>query len=303
MPRTLTAGMTTHLAGENHSRALMLRLDLTSGTVLGITNHDRDIVYDFGDAAGPILYKANAAALPSELELSSNISDISDIDIKGFFNASITRAALLGKSFNEAIVRLFEVNWKDTSVGVIPYMKGFVARAVIEGDEFKLILHSENSRWMQTIGRIITPFCDAQFGDSRCTKTPVAISATVSSVTDARTFTVSFSGTYANDFFNKGVVDFTSGPLADARPIEIFTWGSGGQIVLWTRAGATPVVGNTLQVRQGCANTLEHCRDVHANAINFRGFPFVPGKDKYHSLPIPGSGSSSPVWIGSFGRV
>src|SRR3990167_1672558 len=108
MPRTLPAGITTHLAGTQHSRILMLRLDLVSGVIIGATNHDRDVAYDLGDGAGVVTYKAGIAALPSELELSCNINDISDIDMRGFFNSDITRAGILGKAFNEAVVRLFE---------------------------------------------------------------------------------------------------------------------------------------------------------------------------------------------------
>ena len=32
-------------------------------------------------------------------------------------------------------------------------------------------------------------------------------------------------------------------------------------------------------IRAGCDKRLETCRDRYANALNFRGFPNIPGQD------------------------
>ena len=35
--------------------------------------------------------------------------------------------------------------------------------------------------------------------------------------------------------------------------------------------------GDTYTLAPGCDKSLETCRDVYANVVNFRGFPHVPG--------------------------
>jgi uncharacterized phage protein (TIGR02218 family) len=46
------------------------------------------------------------------------------------------------------------------------------------------------------------------------------------------------------------------------------------------QAPVRPVaVGDTFVVRAGCDKRLETCAGRFANAVNFRGFPHIPGND------------------------
>ena len=40
-----------------------------------------------------------------------------------------------------------------------------------------------------------------------------------------------------------------------------------------------PAPGTALQLIAGCDKRFETCRDRFANAVNFRGFPHMPGRD------------------------
>jgi uncharacterized phage protein (TIGR02218 family) len=44
-------------------------------------------------------------------------------------------------------------------------------------------------------------------------------------------------------------------------------------------------------VNAGCDKRLATCRDRFANAVNFRGFPHIPGNDFVISYPVPGKTS------------
>lgn len=294
MSRTLSAGLITHVAGDAHTRCTMLRLDLVDGSILAVTDHDEPITFNLGD--GATTYSPSTGILPSDLSLSTGF-DPDDVEVTGPITEDglTTLAAVIGGRFDEAAARLFQIDWSTLASGPVRLLRGRVARSDVEGSRFKLTVHSEVSKYSQSVGRSITGYCDAEFGDARCGFTPFELAATVASVTDERAFTVTFAGTYANDFFNRGTVSFGSGALVGIRPVEIFDWFSGGAIALWIPLPEAPQVGDTLTIRQGCSKVRSSedpaqptCMS-YDNVINFRGFPDVPGSDKALRYPNPGS--------------
>jgi uncharacterized phage protein (TIGR02218 family) len=162
-----------------------------------------------------------------------------------------------------------------------------VVKADVEGSRFKLTIHSEISKFAQDVGRTITAYCDADFGDTRCGYSPIVDSVTVTAVTDERNFTVSNAAARADDFFNRGTVQFTSGALNGTRPVEVFDYATGGAVALWAPLAEAPQIGDTLNIQQGCGKTRADCL-AYDNVINFRGFPDVPGTDQVLRYPNPG---------------
>lgn len=287
MSRTISSGMVTHLATNAHTRCTMLRLDLIDGSMLAITDHDRPITFDLGD--GAVTYSPTTGILPSDLALSTGF-EADDVEISGPIGDDVSLAAVLGGRFDEARARMFQVNWAALSDGAIPLMRGRVALGTVEGGQFKLLIHSQVGRFGQRIGRTITGYCDADFGDTRCGFTVPTIAATVTGIVDERQFTVSYTGSYADDHFNMGSIVWTSGALLGIRPIEIFDWSAAGLITLWTPLPGLPLIDSTLTIRKGCLKTRPACM-VYGNIINFRGFPDVPGSDQVLKYAVPGQGN------------
>jgi uncharacterized phage protein (TIGR02218 family) len=281
--RALT-GLAGHLAGSAHTRCTMLRLDLVDGTTLAITDHDRDLTYDLGD--GAVTYSAGTGIMPSDLALAVGFEG-SDIEVEGPIAEVVTRAAVLGGRYDDAAARLFQVNWADLTAGAIKLLRGRVVLAQVEGGRFRLTIQGEASKFAQTVGRVISAYCDADFGDARCAFAVVPVAATVASVTDERTIIVTFTGSYADDYFNRGTATFTSGALNGCRPVEINDWSAAGGVALWTGLPEAPAIGDTLELRQGCGKTRADCM-AFANIVNFRGFADVPGSDQVLRYPNPG---------------
>lgn len=281
MSRTLTVPVT----GTGQTRCWMVRLDLVDGTTLAITDHDKDLAFNLGD--GSANYSAGTGILPSDLALATGF-DGSDIEVQGPIGDTVTRTAVLGGRYDDAVARLFQVNWADLSQGAIKLLKGRVVLAEVNGGRFKFTIQGEATRFSQTVGRTITAYCDADLGDARCGFALTADTETVSAVTDERSFTVSNGAARADDYFNKGTVTFTSGALAGTRPVEVFDWTTGGVVTLWTGLPEAPAVGDTVELRRGCDKTRATCRDTFDNVVNFRGFPDVPGSDQVLRYPNPG---------------
>lgn len=296
MSRTLAGGLVSHLATKTHTRCGMLRLNLVDGSTIAVTDHDRPLTFDLGD--GDEIYSPRTGILPSDLSLSAGF-DADDIEVTGpLVDAAteawhVTQEMVLGGRLDDAVAWFFQVNWASLASGPVRLLKGKVFLAEVEGSRFKLTIQSEISRFSQEIGRTITGYCDADFGDARCGYSPIVDAVEVTAVTDARSFTVTNPNARVDDFFNRGTVQMTSGDLNGTRPVEIFDWTVGGVVTLWTDLAEPPQVGDTLNIRQGCydpatgqSKTRGACMTFD-NIVNFRGFPDVPGTDQVLRYPNP----------------
>lgn len=297
MSRTLAGGLVSHLATTTHTRCKMLRLDLLDGVVLAVTDHDRALAFDLGD--GSVDYTPRAGILPTNLALSTGF-DADNFEVTGPLIETpteawhVTKTMVVGGRFDDATARFFQVNWASLGSGAAKLLKGRVVLAEVEGSRFKLTIQSETGKFSQEIGRTITAYCDADFGDARCGYSPIIDAMTVTAVTDERVFTVDNPNARADDFFNRGTVQFTSGALNGGRPIEVFDFSLAGNVALWAPLPEPPQVGDTLNVRQGCydpdtgeSKTRAACM-FFDNIVNFRGFPDVPGTDQVLRYPNPG---------------
>lgn len=288
MSRTLSAGMTTLLASRSHTRCNMLLLDLRDGTSIGITDHDQNLAFDIGD--GVVTYDSGTGILASDVSQSCGL-DANNYEVTGPIGDTVTLEAVIGGRLDRARARLFQVNWKTLTDGAVKIMAGTVAEARVEGGRFVLEIRDDFDLFNQSVGRTITNNCDADFADQiRCFATATEIVGTVTAVTDAMRFTVSFAGSYANDFFNKGTVEALTGDLAGTLKAEIEDWTSGGAITLFTPLVEAPAIGDTFTVKDGCGKSRADCM-VHDAILWFRGYPEIPGSDQILRSTIPGQGN------------
>lgn len=294
MSRTVT-GLTTHLAQTSQTRCTMLLMELRNGETIGVTDHDEPITYNLTEAGlGSVAYSVGTGIAPSDVVLTIGL-DASNFEVTGPVGGLVTRPMLTGGKFDRATVWLFQLNWVLPGAGKIPLTKGNVTEVRIEGGRFIFQVRSEQDKLNQVIGRLITPYCDADFGDARCGVTPESIVGTVSAVTSVQQFTVTFAGAYADDYFNFGKVEPLTGDLVGIPPVEIFDWTSAGVVTLFTELPAVPTIGDTFTIKRGCSKlwksadaSIPTCVS-YDNAINFRGFPFMPGSDQILRYPVPGN--------------
>ena len=90
--------------------------------------------------------------------------------------------------------------------------------------------------------------------------------------------------------FTSGKLAFTSG-ANDGLAVEVKTHrvaSDGVHIELWQQMPEPIEAGDSFTVTAGCDKRFATCRDRFANAVNFRGFPHIPGNDFVISYPVPG---------------
>jgi uncharacterized phage protein (TIGR02218 family) len=151
-------------------------------------------------------------------------------------------------------------------------------------------------------GGVFRPTCDADLGDARCTVDLTAPAlrgnGTVKAVADRRRLTASGLGDYAAGWFERGRLTWTSGANA-GRAVEVRAHrvcGATATFELWQPMHAAIAASDTFTVTAGCDKRFATCRERFDNALNFRGFPHMPGNDFALSYARAGDGNDgSPV--------
>ena len=196
----------------------------------------------------------------------------------------LTESDLAAGLYDDARIEIFRVNWRNPEQRAL-MRAGSLGEVRRSGVTFAAEVRGLAHYLQQPKGRLFQYTCDADLGDGRCNVDLLNPAnhgnGGVDAATDLRTFTVSGLDAYVKDWFTRGLITFTSGPAAGQR-VEIKRHSAVGGVVeleLWQAARGPLYSGQTFTVTAGCDKHLDTCRDKFANAVNYRGFPHMPGND------------------------
>lgn len=281
MPRTIGNDLKTHFAGSVTTIAQIWVITRTDNEVFRFTNHSEDIIYS-GQT-----YKSLYTIDPTAINQSSDLA-VDNVDFNQLLNDNdIKYDDLRAGLFDLASVQIWLLNYEDHTMGTMPLISGtFGEVRIINEVSASFEFRSLAEKLQQGIGRTYTHECSADFCDSKCglTLATYTVTGTLTAVTDNQYF-VDSSRSEADDYFTYGVLTFTSG-LNNGLSMEVKTWtASLKQFQLFSPMPFTVQVGDTYSVWQGCDKKIETCTSTFNNAINFRGFPYIPGMDKVLRVP------------------
>jgi uncharacterized phage protein (TIGR02218 family) len=280
--RSIPPGLSAHFAEGTTSLCHCWKLTRRDGKTFGFTDHDRDIAFS------GVTYAARsgveAAEVSSELGFAVGGGDVAG----ALMSAGITEDDVHSGLYDDASVETWFVNWANPSqrllldVGTIGEMRradgSFVA-------EVRGLMH----RLDEEKGRLYRATCSADLGDPRC-----GVSVPTDTGTVTRTdewLVVSASGLpFADGFCTGGKITWLSG-ANNGVSVEIKLHrkaGSSADLELWQRAPQAIAAGDTFRIYAGCDKRHTTCRDKFANALNFRGFPHMPGNDFIIRVPQQG---------------
>ena len=146
----------------------------------------------------------------------------------------------------------------------------------------------------QPKGRLFQSGCDADLGDARCgidlDDPAFRGTGTVLTATAARLITASGLEAFAAGWFTRGLVAFTSGANAGrSQEVKRHTLAAAtATIELWQPMALAIAPNDTFTVTAGCDKRFATCQARFANAVNFRGFPHMPGNDYVLAVARPG---------------
>jgi uncharacterized phage protein (TIGR02218 family) len=276
--KQLPAELQTHLDSGATTLCWCWRLTRRDASRFGFTDHDRDLTFD------GTTFEAAAGFTASEMRDSVGLS-VDNLEVTSALSSDrLSEADLAAGLYDDARVEIFRVNWAAPEQRVL-MRTGSLGEVRRAGLTFAAEVRGLAHYLQQPKGRLYQFTCDADLGDGRC---KIMLSdplyrgeGEIVDVASARRFTVAGLDSFADDWFSRGLLTFTSG-AADGQAIEVRTHiktGSTVTIELWAPARGPLQVGQTFVATAGCDKHLTTCQAKFANSANFRGFPHMPGND------------------------
>jgi uncharacterized phage protein (TIGR02218 family) len=257
------------------------------GVRQGFTDHDEDVI------VGDVICRAGSGLSGSEVTAKLGMAvDASEMS-GALSDDSLNEYDLAAGRYDAAGVELWLVDWSEPSLRVL-LAKGSLGEVRREGTAFAAEVRGLSQRLAEDSGRRFTATCSADLGDVRCTvdlaNAAYHNSGTVLALSAVSAFTASGLDAFADGWFSAGKLTFTGGANAGLA-IEVKSHGNSDGAVSFTlwQAMAQPIqAGDTFTVSAGCDKRFATCNVRFNNAVNFRGFPHIPGNDFVISYPVPG---------------
>jgi uncharacterized phage protein (TIGR02218 family) len=278
--KTLPAGMQAHLDSGATTLCWCWQLTRADSTVQGFADHDRALSFD------GVTYEAASGFSASEVQSSLGLS-VDNLTLAGALSsATLNEDELAAGLYDNAEFQLWRVNWSNTAQRVL-MKSGTLGEVTRRGSAFQAELRGMAQQLNQPVGRAFGRLCDADLGDDRCALTLTPGDGTAATVFDNRRFMVSGLDDAAAGDFTGGKLIFTSGANA-GRAAQVKRHAVSAGIVtieLWQAMSEVVTAGDGFTVTPGCDKSFATCRDRFANAINFRGQPYMPGNDAVLAAP------------------
>ena len=276
--KTLPEGMQTHLDSGTTTLCWCWRLTRRDGTMFGFTDHDCDVMFD------GTTFEAAAGFTASEMKDSVGLN-VDNLDVESAISSDrLDEDDLAAGLYDDARVEIFRVNWSSPDQCVL-MRAGSLGEVSRSGSAFRAEVRGLAHYLQQPTGRLFQFTCDADLGDARCGVNLEGSAyrgvGEISAVLSPRAFEVSGLEDHADGWCTRGLLRFTSGANA-GQSVEIRSHAVRDGIVtieLWQEPARAISAGDAVSVTAGCDKLLETCRTKFGNAVNFRGFPHMPGND------------------------
>ena len=277
--RSLPAALQDHLESGATTLCWCWRITRNDGVAFGFTDHDRELAFD------ETSFEAVSGFTGTEIAGAVGLN-VDAMEVETALQSDrLTEEDLVAGRYDNARIEIWRVNWAalDQRVLIRYGNLGEVSRG---RHYFKAEVRGLAHELQQAQGRIIQYACDADLGDARCKVDLDSASfkgsgAVAAMDEDPRRFTASGLGGFANDFFTRGLLRFTSG-ANEGLTAEVKTHikKSGAvTIILWQKMPNAIAVDDAFTVTAGCDKSHRTCRLKFSNYANYRGFPHVPGTD------------------------
>jgi uncharacterized phage protein (TIGR02218 family) len=281
--RTVSASLQAKLDSGATTLCTCWRLARKDGTVMGFTDHDRDLTFN------GVLFRASTGLSSSQAESGLGFAPAAS-EAAGVLQAdSLTESDLVNGLYDGAAVESWLVDWSAVEDRVLLDVAciGEVTRGEFA---FSAELRSSAHVFDQQQGCSYQRFCSADLGDARCgvdLSTAAFHASGAVMASEGGIVSGDLSRAFAPGFFAGGRINFSSGANAGAS----FTVKSHMQdglrasIAFWS-APANPIAaGDAFSIVAGCDKSPSTCQTKFANIFNFRGFPHMPGNDRVIAYP------------------
>lgn len=249
--------------------ATFWRIYRRDGAALAFTSHDRDLIF------GGITHRAAPGMVPAAIRMTTELSNDSAEAQGALHHDSIRAEDLAAGLFDEAAIDIGAVDWETLDHHVL--YCGQIGRIEDGEGQFSAELQSAKSLLERDLVPRTSPTCRAEFCGRGCGLSSERFTTMrVVLALDLDTNRVRIAGIAGEDYVD-GHLRLLAGPQTG------ITFGIIEADAEWLTLDR-PLVAGTLPnaraiLREGCDHTIATCAGRFANAINFRGEPFLPGND------------------------
>ncbi len=282
--KQLSDDFAAHLNGQATTLANCWRLTRRDGVILGFTDHDQPLTID------GVTYAASTGLTASQVVSSADLSTGGG-DVSGALaSAAITEADIAAGRYDGATIDVFVFNWADTTQ-FLQVRSGLIGEVTRQDQAFVAEVRSLATALEQERGRIYQHLCDADFGDHRCgidlTQPTMHGTGVVIAANSPTQVVASGLSGFVAGWFSRGLLTFTGGANpGSAVEVKLHTAAATGATLEFWQPAPNPILANdTFTVTAGCDKLIDTCAQRFNNAINFRGFPHIPGSDYLLSNP------------------
>ena len=277
--KTISSGLAQHLAGEVTTLATCWKITRRDGVVLGFTDHVRNLEVD------GVTYQAASGYTRTAIRSTADLA-VDNLDVESVFSdGGITEVDLRTGRYDFAEIRMFLLNYEDLGQGILKLRRGWLGEVTIRDGMYVAELRGMTQKLLMTVGEVYAPDCAADLGDARCGVDLAALeeSGTVSAVSSITAFQTSL--VQATGWYDGGELIWTSGANA-GQTVAVRSWDAATSTLTLFLPALHPIqAGDAFTIRPGCDKTFATCQAKFDNAVNFRGFPHVPGNDQVLGYP------------------
>jgi uncharacterized phage protein (TIGR02218 family) len=263
------------------------RLTRADGETTGYTDHDRPLTLDGTTFEPETGFSASEAR--STLGLA-----VDTVDVEGALSSERIRDEDIAAGlYDGARVETLLVNWRKPEDFAL-IRTATIGKMTRSDERFVAELESLASRLDQQNGRMVGRTCDAELGDARCgfllDQPGFSATGAVEAMETPDKIAVSGLTGFDNGWFAFGTLSWITGARAGRTERIVDHRLAGGDVllVLQQRVGPTIGLGDVFSISAGCDKTFATCKAKFDNALNFRGFPHLPGNDAAYSYVVEG---------------
>lgn len=256
--------------------AVWWRIERRDGVALGLTGHDRDLMF-----AG-LRHRTAPGMVPSAVRRTATFEPDS-AEVQGALSHdAIGEADLAAGRFDGARVSMGLVDWETLHAETL--FSGTIGSVGREGEQFSAELQSLKQVLARQVVPRTSPTCRAEFCGAGCTLSAPQFTreAVLSEISADRQWVKVADIDDAGPFAFGWLRPIDGG---DAGIVLRVQSAQDDWIVLERPLAAGTAAGLRVILREGCDHTIAMCSDRFGNAVNFQGEPFLPGNDLLTRYP------------------
>ncbi|MET0249900.1 MAG: DUF2163 domain-containing protein [Sphingobium sp.] len=255
--------------------AFCWRLERRDGVTVGLTSHDRDLMI------GHVRYRAAPGMTPSAIRSGVGM-EAGDVDLEGALTSdAISEADLVAGRWDGVALELRLTQWEAPGALWLMLARGTVGAVGRKGGLFTAELVGPAAALRAPVAPSTSPDCRARLGDQAC-RVDMAGRRRVVQVSAAEGAVASVAGLMPGAYAF-GTLRWTTG--RNAGLTQAIVDNDAGAVTLADPPAFAVEPATFALMEEGCDRQLATCATRFANAVNFRGEPYLPGTDLLTRYP------------------